>query len=147
MSAREGQCRLVQMCLRLLRAEIWSLGTQTKRLSRVSACVVDDSALSHPVVIAHGRIVVLGGDNHRLHEEIITAAVLSLKAALAVSTLARPRPHCKQPLILRPLLSSKRVFKPCGASSVILCLQLSKLVASSVPRILKGTSRSWPRRS
>lgn len=65
--------RLVQMCLRLLRAEIWSLGTHTKHLSRVSACVVDDSALTHPVVIAHGRIVVLGGDNHRLHEEIITA--------------------------------------------------------------------------
>ena len=65
--------RLVQMCLRLLRAEIWSLGTQTKHLSRVSACVVDDSHLTHPVVVAHGRIVVLGGDNHRLHEEIITA--------------------------------------------------------------------------
>lgn len=65
--------RLVQMCLRLLRAEIWALGTRSKRLSRVTACVVDDSALSHPVVIAHGRIVVLGGDNHRLHEEIITA--------------------------------------------------------------------------
>lgn len=65
--------RLVQMCLRLLRAEIWSLGKQAKRLSRVSACVVDDAALTHPVVVAHGRIVVLGGDNHRLHEEIITA--------------------------------------------------------------------------
>lgn len=65
--------RLVQMCLRLLRAEIWSLGNKSKRMSRVSACVVDDSALTHPVVIAHGRIVVLGGDNHRLHEEIITA--------------------------------------------------------------------------
>jgi hypothetical protein len=35
--------------------------------------VVNDAALTHPVVIAHGRIVVLGGDNHRLHEEIITA--------------------------------------------------------------------------
>lgn len=65
--------RLVQMCLRLLRAEIWSLGTQAKHLSRVSVCVVDDSALTYPVVIAHGRIVVLGGDNHRLHEEVITA--------------------------------------------------------------------------
>jgi len=65
--------RLVQMCLRLLRAEIWSLGSQAQRLSRVSACVVDDSALTDPVVIAHGRIVVLGGDNHRLHEEIIAA--------------------------------------------------------------------------
>ena len=61
------------MCLRLLRAEIWSLGSQTRHLSRVSACVVSDAALTHPVVVAHGRIVVLGGDNHRLHEEIITA--------------------------------------------------------------------------
>lgn len=65
--------RLVQMCLRLLRAEIWSLGSTIKHLSRVSACVVDDSELTHPAVIAHGRIVVLGGDNHRLHEEIIIA--------------------------------------------------------------------------
>jgi hypothetical protein len=63
--------RLVQMCLRLLRAEIWSLGSTATHLSRVSACVVDDSDLTHPTVIAHGRIVVLGGDNHRLHEEII----------------------------------------------------------------------------
>ncbi|MBX9794209.1 MAG: helicase, partial [Burkholderiaceae bacterium] len=90
--------RLVQMCLRLLRAEIWSLGSQSKHLSRVSACVVDDSALSHPVVIAHGRIVVLGGDNHRLHEEVITAGgalvegrfnrlnVSETKAALAAMT-------------------------------------------------------------
>jgi superfamily II DNA or RNA helicase len=65
--------RLVQMCLRLLRAEIWSLGTRAKHLSRVSACMVDDAVLTYPVVIAHGRIVVLGGDNHRLHEEVITA--------------------------------------------------------------------------
>jgi superfamily II DNA or RNA helicase len=90
--------RLVQMCLRLLRAEIWSLGSHAKHLSRVSACVVDDSALTHPVVIAHGRIVVLGGDNHRLHEEIITAGgafiegrftrlnVGEAKAALAAAT-------------------------------------------------------------
>lgn len=65
--------RVVQMCLRLLRAEIWSLGKQSKHLSRVTTCVVDDSALTHPVIVAYGRIVVLGGDNHRLHEEIITA--------------------------------------------------------------------------
>lgn len=90
--------RLVQMCLRLLRAEIWSLGAHTKHLARVSACVVDDAALTHPVLIAHGRIVVLGGDNHRLHEEVITAGgaliegkfqrlnVGETKAALAAAT-------------------------------------------------------------
>jgi superfamily II DNA or RNA helicase len=65
--------RLVQMCLRLLRAEIWNVGNSSKRLARVTACIVEDSALSNPAVIAHGRIVVLGGDNHRIHEEIITA--------------------------------------------------------------------------
>src|ERR1039458_6089637 len=47
--------RLVQMCLRLLRAEIWNLGNTGKRLSRVTACVVADSVLSNPVIIAHGR--------------------------------------------------------------------------------------------
>ncbi len=92
--------RLVQMCLRLLRAEVWSLGGQTKHLSRVSACVVDDAALTYPAVIAHGRIVVLGGDNHRLHEEVIAAGgslvegrfqrlnVGETKAALAATTAA-----------------------------------------------------------
>lgn len=64
--------RLVQMCLRLLRADLWSQGT-SRHLSRICACVVDDPGLLHPTVVAHGRIVVLGGDQHRLHEEVILA--------------------------------------------------------------------------
>jgi superfamily II DNA or RNA helicase len=64
--------RLVQMCLRLLRAEIWSQESN-RRLSRVTACLVDDSIVLEPTLLAHGRIVVLGGDNHRLHEEVICA--------------------------------------------------------------------------
>jgi len=63
---------LVQMCVRLLRAEIWALEGR-KSLHRVTARVVDDNALDTPAVIAHARFVVLGGDNQRLHEEIITA--------------------------------------------------------------------------
>lgn len=64
--------RLVQMCLRLLRAEVWS--TEGRRnLNRVTARLVPDSALRNPAVIAHGRLVVLGTDNHRLHEEVISA--------------------------------------------------------------------------
>ena len=77
--------RLVQICLRLLRAEIWSLGTQAKHLSRVSPCIVADSALTHPVVIAHGRVVVLGGDNHRLHEEVMTVGTYGCKADTTVA--------------------------------------------------------------
>lgn len=67
--------RLVQMSLRLLRAEIWKPQGQ-KRLHRITACVVPDSALRTPAIIAHARLVVIGGDSHRLHEEIITAGGL-----------------------------------------------------------------------
>lgn len=64
--------KLVQMCLRLLRAEVWSKES-VRRLNRVTARLIPTPALSTPAVIAHGRIVVLGGDQHRLHEEVIAA--------------------------------------------------------------------------
>jgi len=64
--------RLVQMSLRLLREEVWSL-EGSKRLHRIAARVVPDAALRHPAVIAHARLVVIGGDRHRLHEEVIFA--------------------------------------------------------------------------
>jgi len=61
------------MSLRLLRAEIWALEGQKKRLNRVTARVVPDRALPHLAVVVHARLVVIGGDSQRLHEEIITA--------------------------------------------------------------------------
>lgn len=64
--------RLVQMALHLLRAEVWS-GAGRRKLHRVTARQVPRRLLDTPAVIAHGRIVVLGGDNHRLHEEMIHA--------------------------------------------------------------------------
>jgi len=64
--------RLVQMSLRLLRAEVWSVKGR-KRLHRITARLVPDHVLNAPAVVAHARLVVIGGDSHRLHEEIITA--------------------------------------------------------------------------
>jgi SNF2 family DNA or RNA helicase len=64
--------RLVQMCLRLLRAEIWSQG-QAKKLHRFTTRMVPDDVLRTPAVLIHGRLLVLGGDSHRVHEEIIVA--------------------------------------------------------------------------
>lgn len=64
--------RLPQMCLRLLRAEVWAEKGRSK-LQRVTARVVPNDVLDIPAVIAHARLVVIGGDSHRLHEEIITA--------------------------------------------------------------------------
>ena len=67
--------RLVQMSLRLLRAEVWSVKGR-KRLHRITARLVPDHTLHAPAVVAHARLVVIGGDSHRLHEEIITAGEL-----------------------------------------------------------------------
>ncbi len=64
--------RLVQMSLRLLREEVWSREGR-KRLHRVAARVVPDHVLDTPAMIGHARLVLIGGDRHRLHEEVIAA--------------------------------------------------------------------------
>lgn len=103
--------RLVQMSLRLLRAEVWSREGQ-KRLHRITAKVVPDSALRHPAIIAHARLVVIGGDRHRLHEEIITAGgslrggrfarfgtLTEMEQALAAATEREPSASVKEKLL------------------------------------------------
>ena len=64
--------RLVQMCLRLLRAEAWS-PDGSRNLSRITCRLADDSGLPYPALIAHARLVVIGGGSHRLHEEVVSA--------------------------------------------------------------------------
>jgi Superfamily II DNA/RNA helicases, SNF2 family len=64
--------RLVTMSLRLLRAEVWASGEQSK-LHRVTARTVPSLTMDAPAVIAHARLLILGGDNQRLHEEMIAA--------------------------------------------------------------------------
>ena len=61
--------KLVQMCLRLLREELWSLGGN-KHLNRVVVCEVPDSELNGIAVALWSRLVITGGDNSRLHEEL-----------------------------------------------------------------------------
>ena len=61
--------RLVQMCLRLLREEIWKLD-DIKKLHRVTIKAVPVGDLSFPVVVIHSRLIITGGDYQRLHEEI-----------------------------------------------------------------------------
>ncbi|MHC6201666.1 DISARM system SNF2-like helicase DrmD, partial [Breznakiellaceae bacterium SP9] len=64
--------RLVQMCLRLLREEIWSLD-DIKHLNRVMICTVPDNELGGPAVVIWSRLVISGGDQRRLHEELTLA--------------------------------------------------------------------------
>lgn len=61
--------RLVQMCLRLLRAEIWAQD-DVKKLHRVTVRTVPDAQIEAPAVVVVSRLVVTGGNHHRLHEEL-----------------------------------------------------------------------------
>jgi superfamily II DNA or RNA helicase len=67
--------RLMQMSLGLLRAEIWGTGEKSgaRSLRRVTARTLPDALSQQTVLAAHARLVVLGADNTRLHEEIIVA--------------------------------------------------------------------------
>lgn len=64
--------RLVQRCLRLLRAEVWAPADRQK-IHRVTVRTVPRTALRAPAVLAHARLTVVSSDSHRLHEELIAA--------------------------------------------------------------------------
>jgi hypothetical protein len=107
------------MCLRLLRAEVWAERGRSK-LNRVTARVVPNDVIDTPVVVAHARLVVIGGDSFRLHEEIIAAGgyikdqkwgtrlnVTKLEAALAGETTKAPSAAVKAKLLeLYPTLTT-----------------------------------------
>lgn len=63
--------RLVAQAMRTLRAEIWSSGADV-RMGRVSARTAGDG-LQGLGVVAYARLVLVGSDGRRLHEEVITA--------------------------------------------------------------------------
>ncbi|RCV58162.1 DISARM system SNF2-like helicase DrmD [Marinitenerispora sediminis] len=62
--------RLVDLCLTLLRRELWSGG---EYLRRVTARVVRTGTLRTPAVVIHGRLVLTGAAGTRLHEEVVAA--------------------------------------------------------------------------
>ena len=62
--------RLVAQAMRTLRAEIWASGADVK-MGRVSARIGGES-LDDLGVVAYARLVLVGGDGRRLHEEVIT---------------------------------------------------------------------------
>ena len=64
--------RLVAQSMRLLRSEIWAPANEA-RLSRVSGCIVRDADLSSPVVLVDSRLVIMGIDGYRLHEQVFCA--------------------------------------------------------------------------
>ena len=60
------------MSLRLLRAEIWARD-DVKKLHRVTVRSLPDGRIEGPAVVVMSRLVVTGGNHHRLHEELTEA--------------------------------------------------------------------------
>ncbi|MDR3570612.1 MAG: DISARM system SNF2-like helicase DrmD, partial [Candidatus Pacebacteria bacterium] len=63
---------LVQMSLRLLRAEVWARD-DVKKLHRVAVRTLPDGKLDAPAVAVVSRLVITGGSHHRIHEELTEA--------------------------------------------------------------------------
>jgi hypothetical protein len=63
---------LVQMSLRLLRAEVWARD-DVKKLNRVTVRALPDAKLDGPAALVVSRLVITGGNHHRLHEELTEA--------------------------------------------------------------------------
>ena len=64
--------RLVRMCLRLLRAEVWAQ-TGVRKLHRIDVRGLPKDRLDDIAIVVISRLVVTGGHHHRLHEELTAA--------------------------------------------------------------------------
>ncbi|MGM7724083.1 DISARM system SNF2-like helicase DrmD [Metabacillus sp. Hm71] len=81
--------KLVQMCLRLLREEVWKLD-DIKKLNRVSVRAVPSKELDYPVAIIQSRLVITGGDHHRIHEELtLSGGLLKEKGFTRISQVSK----------------------------------------------------------
>ena len=90
---------LVAMATRLLRAEVWGAG----HLERAASLVVDDPTLTEPVLAAYSRLVLVGADGKRLHEELFAAGGRvrgDSFSRLGVTALAAPARRSPRPGLL-----------------------------------------------
>ncbi|SFT79857.1 DISARM system SNF2-like helicase DrmD [Halomonas saccharevitans] len=63
---------LVQLSLRLLRRQVWDRGG-SRRVHRVAVRTLPDDRLESPAMAVVSRLVITGGQHHRLHEELTEA--------------------------------------------------------------------------
>ena len=102
--------KLVAMCQRYLREEM-SGHRSGSSIHRVTTRVVADTELSDIAVLAHARLLVLGGTHQRLHEELLVAGGLledgkwnalgvgKVEQLLAAASDVRATPLCEKQLV------------------------------------------------
>lgn len=111
--------RLVAQAMRTLRAEIWSSGAD-RRMGRVSARLAGPGADTLGVV-AYARLVLVGADGRRLHEEVLTARGPQEDGCEAAPMRAggwgRPRQPSRPGATSLRARAPRRTSQPCGHAS------------------------------
>ncbi|MGF6763371.1 superfamily II DNA or RNA helicase [Paraburkholderia sp. GAS33] len=114
--------RLVQMCLRLLRAEVWAQD-DVKKLHRVAVRTVPDALMDDPAVVVVSRLVVTGGNHHRLHEELtVSGGYLrdqSFRREESVTRVQQWLDEAKPILATSFLLNALRVRFDCQQEAIL----------------------------
>jgi superfamily II DNA or RNA helicase len=81
------QHRLVQLALRLLRAEVWAHDDR-KKLNRVAIRSIPKGMSEVPVVLIWSRLVITGSQHQRLHEELtLSGGTLAKDGYVRIRTL------------------------------------------------------------
>jgi len=136
--------RLVAQSMRLLRAELWTHAGEAK-IARVTGRLVDDADLAEPAVIVDSRLVIMGVDGYRLHEQVFPAggrlggragfarfSVGEVRSALdARGDLALPRHHEDEIATAWPRLAEP-VFAAIRARAVELRSRIMRLLEKHV---------------
>jgi len=65
---------LVAQSTTLLRSAIWGTGAHLHRATAVKVSFPANSGIDGAVVVVFARLMVVGADGHRLHEEVMTTA-------------------------------------------------------------------------
>ncbi|NEB62942.1 DEAD/DEAH box helicase family protein [Streptomyces diastaticus] len=65
---------LVSQCARLLRSAMWQGHSKLHRVSAVTVTLPEDCGITDVLAVAYARLVVVGADGRRLHEEIMPVA-------------------------------------------------------------------------
>ena len=100
--------RLVQLCLRLLREELWQLN-DVKKLHRVAFRSIADSATGTSVAVVRSRLVITGGGHHLLHEEItLSGGELKHEGFARIPQIGRLREIIER---AKPIEPSERIFQ------------------------------------
>ncbi|MFC3767679.1 DISARM system SNF2-like helicase DrmD [Paenibacillus sp. GCM10012303] len=103
--------KLVQMSLRLLREELWKLD-DVKQLHRVSFRSVPDRDFITPVVTVWSRLVIIGGNHQRLHEELtLSGGELGRSGFSRITQLGKLESLIKQSTSLVPSESLFNLLK------------------------------------